>query len=154
MWGSKGNCFFSAFLQNCVTTPSPSLHHHHHYHHRLSLNRGGRWGTTDDFATIVLHFSLFSIALWDLANSKPVHSLMLSSHLFLCLGNDDVEWPGRQIRESQFLTENEGGKAVLGPTPGFHKGALNTPGISVEWNLIIFASAYTPPSVDDVDQST
>ena len=29
-------------------------------------------------------FSLFSTALWDLANSRPVHSLMLSSHLFLC----------------------------------------------------------------------
>ena len=30
-------------------------------------------------------FSLFSSALWDLANSRPVNSLMLSSHLFLCL---------------------------------------------------------------------
>ena len=29
--------------------------------------------------------SLFSTALWDLANSRPVHSLMLSSHLFFCL---------------------------------------------------------------------
>ena len=28
---------------------------------------------------------LFSTALWDLANSRPVHSLMLSSHLFFCL---------------------------------------------------------------------
>ena len=26
-----------------------------------------------------------STALWDLANSRPVHSLMLSSHLFFCL---------------------------------------------------------------------
>ena len=43
------------------------------------------WGTTDDFATSFLHFSLFSSALWNLANSRPVHSLMLSSHLFLCL---------------------------------------------------------------------
>ena len=32
-----------------------------------------------------LPFCLFSIALWDLANSRPVHSLMLSSHLFFCL---------------------------------------------------------------------
>ena len=31
------------------------------------------------------HFSLFSTALCDLTNSRPVHSLMLSSHLFLCL---------------------------------------------------------------------
>ena len=32
-----------------------------------------------------LHFSLFSTALWDLANSRPVHSLMLFSNLFFCL---------------------------------------------------------------------
>ena len=51
----------------------------------LSVNRKGRWGTTDDFAASFLHFSLFSTALWDLPNSKPVYSLMLSSHLFLCL---------------------------------------------------------------------
>ena len=57
-----------------------------YYHHHQSLNREGRWGTTDDFATIFLHFSLFSTALWDiLANSRPVQSLMLSSHLVLCL---------------------------------------------------------------------
>ena len=30
-------------------------------------------------------FSLFSTALWDFANSRPVHSLMLSSYLFLYL---------------------------------------------------------------------
>ena len=60
-----------------------SCSHHHHRH--LSLNREGRWGTTDDFATSSLHFPLFSTALWDLPNSRPVHSLMLSSHLFLCL---------------------------------------------------------------------
>ena len=34
---------------------------------------------------VFLRFSLFSTALWDLLNSKPVHSLKLSSHLFLCL---------------------------------------------------------------------
>ena len=56
-----------------------------HHHHDLSLNREGRWGITDDFATSFLQFSLFSTALWDLPNSRPVHSLMLSSHLFLCL---------------------------------------------------------------------
>ena len=50
-----------------------------------SLSREGRWGTTDDFATSSLQFSLFSTALWDLPNSRPVHSLMLSSHLFLYL---------------------------------------------------------------------
>ena len=52
----------------------------------LSLNHEGRWGTTDDFAISFLHFPLFSNALWDLPNSRPVHSLILSSHLFLvCL---------------------------------------------------------------------
>ena len=51
----------------------------------LSHNREGRWGTTDDFATSFLYFSLFSTALWDLANSRPVHSLMLSSHHFFRL---------------------------------------------------------------------
>ena len=55
------------------------------HHHHLSLNREGRWGTTDDFSTNFLHFSLFSTALCDLPNSRPVHSLMLSSHLFLRL---------------------------------------------------------------------
>ena len=54
-------------------------------HHHLSLKREGCWGTTDDFTTSFLHFSLFSTVLRDLANSRPVHSLMTSSHLFLCL---------------------------------------------------------------------
>ena len=57
---------------------------HYHYHHQF-LNREGRWGTTDDFTISFLHFSPFSTALWDLPNSRPVHSLMLSSLLFLCL---------------------------------------------------------------------
>ena len=33
---------------------APQSHHHHHHHQ--SLNREGRWGTTDDFATSFLHF--------------------------------------------------------------------------------------------------
>ena len=60
-------------------------HHHHHHHHHQSLYNEGRRGNTDDFTTSFLHFSLFSPALWDLANSSSVHSLMLSSHLFFCL---------------------------------------------------------------------
>ena len=58
--------------------------HHHHYHH-LSLNREGSWGSTDDFITSFLHLSLFSTTLWHRPNSRPVHSLMLSCHLFFCL---------------------------------------------------------------------
>ena len=48
-----------------------------HYHHHVSLNREGRWGTTDDFATILLHFPMFTTALWDLPNSRLIHSLTL-----------------------------------------------------------------------------
>ena len=51
----------------------------------LSLHRGCLWYTTNDYEISLLHFSLFSTALWDLANSRPVHSLILSSHLFFCL---------------------------------------------------------------------
>ena len=75
--------------QKCVSAwgPRSTIHHHHHHHHqhhhRQSLNREGRWGTIDDLATSFLYFSLFSTTLWDLPNSRPVHSLMLSSHLFL-----------------------------------------------------------------------
>ena len=54
-------------------------------HPHQSLNREGCRGTIDDFATSFLHFSLFSTALWDLPNSRPIHSLMLSSYLFPCL---------------------------------------------------------------------
>ena len=51
----------------------------------LSFNGEGRWGATDDFTTSFLQFSLFFTALWDLANSRPVSSLMLSSRLFFDL---------------------------------------------------------------------
>ena len=50
-----------------------------------SLNLEGRRGTTDDVATIPFHSSLSSAALRESPNHIPVHSLMLSSHLFLCL---------------------------------------------------------------------
>ena len=59
-----------------MTTPGPVWTHPifsvsglHHHHHHLSLSREGRWGTTDDFTTSFLHFSLLSTALWDLVNS-------------------------------------------------------------------------------------
>ena len=63
----------------------------HHHHHHQSLNRVGRWGTTDDFATSFRHFSLFSTALLDLPNSRLVHSLplsALSSSPFHCVLQD------------------------------------------------------------------
>ena len=74
-------CFFFSFTDVTLTFQQFLTHHYHHQ----SLNREGRWGTTDDFATNFLQFSLFSTALWDLPNSRPVHSLILSSHLFLRL---------------------------------------------------------------------
>ena len=55
------------------------------HHHHQSFNHEGRLGITDNFATNFLHFPLFSTAILDLMNSRPVHSLMLSPHLFLCL---------------------------------------------------------------------
>ena len=73
----------AGIMEHSIDLSIPDFHHHPHHHQ--SHNRVGCWGTTDDFATSFLHFSLFSTALWDLANSRPVHSLMLSSHLFLCL---------------------------------------------------------------------
>ena len=44
----------------------------------------GRRGTTDEFATIPFHLVLFTAALVKLAKSIPVHSLIMSSHLFFC----------------------------------------------------------------------
>ena len=41
--------------------------------------------TIDEFATIPFHLVLFSAALVELAKSIPVHSLILSFHLFFCL---------------------------------------------------------------------
>ena len=49
------------------------------------ITLGGRRGTTNEFATIPFHLDLFSAALVELAKSIPVHSLILSSHLFFSL---------------------------------------------------------------------
>ena len=50
-------CVFLLDRQQQVSLPSNAaltlLHHHH-----LSINREGRWGTTDDFTTGFLHYSL------------------------------------------------------------------------------------------------
>ena len=69
---------FSCVLDDAGAIPFCVRCRHHHHHHHQSLNRQGRWGTTDDSATSFLHSSLFSTALWDLPNSRPVHSLMSS----------------------------------------------------------------------------
>ena len=56
-------------------------------HHLLHLfqNREGCLCTTHDFTTSFLYFSPFSTGFWDFASSRPVHSLILSSHFFFCL---------------------------------------------------------------------
>ena len=79
--GIASNVFKREFPRLVLgSSPSPLTFTLHQF-----LNRWSRWGTTDDFTTSFLHFSLFSSVLWDLANSRPVHSLMLSSYLFFCL---------------------------------------------------------------------
>ena len=51
----------------------------------VSRSRGDRWGATEDFAVIFLHPSLSSASLIVSSSPIPVHSRMLSSHLFFCL---------------------------------------------------------------------
>ena len=84
--GGPATCLTTAYSQQpccgdlvCVnSTCKPSVNVSHLSSH-LSLNREGRLGTTYDFATSC------TTAIWDMVNSRPVHSLMLSSHLFFCL---------------------------------------------------------------------
>ena len=51
----------------------------------LSRSLADRWGTTVDFTTSFLHSSRFSAFPSVMFHGRPVHSLMLSSHRFLCL---------------------------------------------------------------------
>ena len=51
----------------------------------LSWSLADRWGTTVNFTTSFLHASRFSAFHSSIFHSRPVHSLMLSSHHFLCL---------------------------------------------------------------------
>ena len=51
----------------------------------LSRSLADRWGTTVDFTTSFLHSSRFSAFRSVMFHGRPVHSLMLSSHRFLCL---------------------------------------------------------------------
>ena len=51
----------------------------------LSRTLADRWCTTVDFTTSFLYSSRFSAFRSSIFHSRPVHSLMLSSHRFLCL---------------------------------------------------------------------
>ena len=96
-------------LIHCFNNPTLCLKMIHHHHH-LSRNREGNWGTTNDFTTSFFLFSLFSTALWDLANSRPVHSLMLSSpfHCALQDGFDQTWQRGDMTIPLQFESLYDG----------------------------------------------
>ena len=47
---------------------------------------------------------LFSTALWDMENSRPVHFLMLSSHLFFCLPCQGKTWEHCLIKKKKKST--------------------------------------------------
>ena len=51
----------------------------------ISRSRQDCWATTEDLAANFLHPSLFSASLRASPSFRPVHSRMLSSHIFLCL---------------------------------------------------------------------
>ena len=51
----------------------------------LSHSLADHWGTTVDFTTSFLHFLWFLAFSRSIFHSRPVHSLMLTSHCFLCL---------------------------------------------------------------------
>ena len=84
-----------AILSHAFHTVKFELDNGRHFHAPITVNfysilfypitLESRRGTTDEFATIPFHLVLFSAALVELAKSIPVHSLVLSSHLFFCL---------------------------------------------------------------------
>ena len=49
--GDSAVCSGHLSAREARSAGAPKTHHHHQ-----SLNREGRWGTTDDFATSFLHF--------------------------------------------------------------------------------------------------
>ena len=58
----------------------------------LTRSLADRWGTTVYFTTSFLHSSRFSAFRSMIFHSRPVHSLMLSSHRFLCLPLRPPPW--------------------------------------------------------------
>ena len=75
------NGIIAAYLCGCLASSTGVLFSILFY----PITLEGRRGTTDEFATISFHLDLFSAALFELAKSIPVHSLILSSHLFFGL---------------------------------------------------------------------
>ena len=83
-------CSFFKYLE--TDNPPPPPDHKHHplpatitTSSYLPRSLADRWGTTVDFTTSFLHSSRFSAFRSSIFHSRPVHSLLLSSHRFLCL---------------------------------------------------------------------
>ena len=70
----------------------------------LSINGKGHRGTTDNFITSFLHFSLFSSALWDLANSRP-RFLLCSSAVRVTNIHRKMDVTRERINHTLELTE-------------------------------------------------
>ena len=62
------------------------------FHLHLSHSLADRWGITVDFTTNFLHSPRFSAFRSVMFHSRPVHSLMMSSHRFLCLPLHRLPW--------------------------------------------------------------
>ena len=80
------------YLPSCLPTYPPAYlptllptYRHYHLHLHLFRSVADCWGTTGDFTTNFLHSSRFSAFRSVVFHSRPVHSLILSSHRFLCL---------------------------------------------------------------------
>ena len=87
-WGcvyGRNRCYNKMYSERPLSLPLPSRKHILFYSLFYPITLEDRRGTTDEFATIPFHLVLFSAALVELAKSIPVHSLILSSHLFFCL---------------------------------------------------------------------
>ena len=72
------------FTHTYTHAPTVSVPHHSLTHH-TSRSLDDPWGIKDDRATTFLHSSLSSAFQRVSPNSYPVHSDILSSHLFFCL---------------------------------------------------------------------
>ena len=80
-------CFLSKIQENIISFFTPRIEVD------LVIKGDGHRGTTDEFATIPFHLVLFSATLVVLTNSISVHSLILSTRLFLCVSSFSFHCP-------------------------------------------------------------
>ena len=104
------------FILRFCAEPFSLLTNNHHscfsFLSYLSRSLADCWGTTVDFTTCFLHSSRFSAFRSMIFHSRPVHSLILSSHCFLCL------LMGRQHQrvDSVSLSSNDSVVGLRGPS--------------------------------------